>query len=205
MAPGGIARGVSRAPRARPILFRPGEREACRPRWRFAGGSHRPAGGDRSDMTIGFDRKVRANWLDLTARLAAEGLTPSGVRDRLHEALEGEVSGESPQSAPGQDQDRPASHLGDGAAERGSAPGRSVGDCWQSGHGRSSAAPLGNVSGHLSLLPRCSRDYGEVACAAGVRHPGHGDPAHRGRIGVHGVPFCEPLKGSFAPWSNGVC
>ena len=52
-------------------------------------------------MTIGFDRKVRANWLDLTARLAAEGLTPSGIRDRLDEALEGEVSGETPQSARG--------------------------------------------------------------------------------------------------------
>ena len=76
-------------------------------------------------MTIGFDRKVRVNWLDLTARLAAEGLTPSGIRDRLDEALEGEVSGETPQSARGKTQDRPASHLGDGAAECGSAPGRS--------------------------------------------------------------------------------
>ena len=52
-------------------------------------------------MTIGFDRKVRANWLDLTARLAAEGLTPSGIRDRLHEALEGEVSGDTPYTARG--------------------------------------------------------------------------------------------------------
>ena len=52
-------------------------------------------------MTIGFDRKVRVSWLDLTARLAAEGLTPSGIRDRLDEALEGEVSGASPHSARG--------------------------------------------------------------------------------------------------------
>lgn len=52
-------------------------------------------------MTIGFDRKVRANWLDLTARLAAEGLTPADIRARLDEALEGEVSGETPYSARG--------------------------------------------------------------------------------------------------------
>ena len=52
-------------------------------------------------MTIGFDRKIRSNWLDLTARLAAEGLTPSGIRDRLHEALEGEVSGDTPHTARG--------------------------------------------------------------------------------------------------------
>ena len=50
---------------------------------------------------VGFDRKIRASWLDATARLAAEGLSPSAIRDRLDDALEGQVSGEGPHSARG--------------------------------------------------------------------------------------------------------
>lgn len=52
-------------------------------------------------MIVGFDRKVRASWLDLTARLAAQGLAPAEIRDRLDEALDGEVSGAGPHSARG--------------------------------------------------------------------------------------------------------
>ncbi|WP_420632849.1 hypothetical protein [Candidatus Palauibacter sp.] len=52
-------------------------------------------------MTVGFDRKIRAGWLDVTARLAAAGLSPSTIRDELDEVLDGEVSGEGPHSARG--------------------------------------------------------------------------------------------------------
>ena len=52
-------------------------------------------------MIVGFDRKIRASWLDATVRLAAEGLSPSVIRDRLNEALDGQVSGEGPHSARG--------------------------------------------------------------------------------------------------------
>lgn len=52
-------------------------------------------------MTVGFDRKIRAGWLDVTARLAAAGLSPSAIRDELDEVLDGDVSGEGPHSARG--------------------------------------------------------------------------------------------------------
>ena len=52
-------------------------------------------------MTVGFDRKIRASWLDVTARLAAAGLSPSTIRDELDEVLADEVSGEGPHSARG--------------------------------------------------------------------------------------------------------
>ena len=52
-------------------------------------------------MTVGFDRKIRTSWLDVTARLAAASLSPSTIRDELDEVLADEVSGEGPHSARG--------------------------------------------------------------------------------------------------------
>ena len=52
-------------------------------------------------MIVGFDRKIRASWLDSTARLTAEGLSASSVRDRLDDALDGQVSGDGPHTARG--------------------------------------------------------------------------------------------------------
>lgn len=52
-------------------------------------------------MIVGFDREIRAEWLDETARLAAQGLALSDIRQRLYEALEGQVAGEGPHSARG--------------------------------------------------------------------------------------------------------
>ena len=52
-------------------------------------------------MIIGFDRKIRASWLDATARLAAAGLSAADVREQLDGVLGGQVSGEGPHSARG--------------------------------------------------------------------------------------------------------
>ena len=52
-------------------------------------------------MIVGFDRKIRESWLDVTARLAAAGLSPSTIRDELDGVLADEVSGEGPHSARG--------------------------------------------------------------------------------------------------------
>ena len=52
-------------------------------------------------MIVGFDRKIRSEWLDETARLAAQGLALSDIRQRLEAALAGQVAGEGPHSARG--------------------------------------------------------------------------------------------------------
>lgn len=52
-------------------------------------------------MIVGFDRRIRVCWLDATARLAAQGLSVPVMRDRLNDLLDGQVSGDSPQSARG--------------------------------------------------------------------------------------------------------
>ena len=52
-------------------------------------------------MIVGFDRKVRTSWLDATARLAAEGLSPAVIRAQLDDLLDGQVSGKGPHSARG--------------------------------------------------------------------------------------------------------
>lgn len=52
-------------------------------------------------MIIGFDRKIRVDWLDATARLAAEGLSAANVREQLDDLLDGQVAGKGPHSARG--------------------------------------------------------------------------------------------------------
>ena len=52
-------------------------------------------------MIVGFDRKIRAGWLDATARFAAEGLSPAVIREQLDDVLDGQVSGKGPHSARG--------------------------------------------------------------------------------------------------------
>ena len=52
-------------------------------------------------MIVGFDRKIRASWLDATARLTAQGLSVPVMRDRLNDLLDGQVSGDGPHSARG--------------------------------------------------------------------------------------------------------
>ena len=50
---------------------------------------------------VGFDRRIRSSWLDLTAEWAAQGLSPADIRERLDGVLEGQVAGEGPHSARG--------------------------------------------------------------------------------------------------------
>ena len=54
-------------------------------------------------MIVGFDRKIRAGWLDATARLAAQGLSLPVMRDRLNDLLDGQVSGGRPPQRAGKD------------------------------------------------------------------------------------------------------
>lgn len=42
---------------------------------------------------IGFDRRIRLEWLDDVAQWASEGLPLSSIRERIYHALEGQVSG----------------------------------------------------------------------------------------------------------------
>lgn len=49
--------------------------------------------------TLGFDRRIRLDWLDATADWAAQGLSLPEIRSRLEELLEGQVSGEGHGSA----------------------------------------------------------------------------------------------------------
>lgn len=50
---------------------------------------------------VGFDRKIRLEWLDATADWAAEGLPIPEIRARLAWLLQGQVAGEGPHSARG--------------------------------------------------------------------------------------------------------
>lgn len=50
---------------------------------------------------LGFDRKIALSWLDDTLQLAAEGLSPADIRDRLDAVLEGQVAGTTHNSARG--------------------------------------------------------------------------------------------------------
>lgn len=52
-------------------------------------------------MIVGFDRKIRASWLDATARLTVQGLSVPVMRNRLNDLLAGQVSGDGPHSARG--------------------------------------------------------------------------------------------------------
>lgn len=45
------------------------------------------------DRIVGFDRKIRLEWLDATARWTAEGRTPTETRALLGELLDGSVVG----------------------------------------------------------------------------------------------------------------
>jgi hypothetical protein len=42
--------------------------------------------------TIGFDRRIRIEWLDDVAKWASEGLPLDSIRERIYQALEGQVS-----------------------------------------------------------------------------------------------------------------
>jgi hypothetical protein len=50
---------------------------------------------------IGFDRRIRLEWLDAAAAAVAEGLSPDEVRARLAKELAGQVAGSSFNSAMG--------------------------------------------------------------------------------------------------------
>jgi hypothetical protein len=45
------------------------------------------------DRIVGFDRKIRLEWLDATATWIAEGAPPSEIRSRLNDLLGGTVAG----------------------------------------------------------------------------------------------------------------
>ena len=51
--------------------------------------------------TIGFDRKLRLDWLDATADWAVQGLSVADLRTRLEQLLAGRVAGDGPHSARG--------------------------------------------------------------------------------------------------------
>jgi len=51
--------------------------------------------------TIGFDRKIKLDWMDATADWAAQGLAVADIRERLEQLLEGKVAGVGPHSARG--------------------------------------------------------------------------------------------------------
>lgn len=51
--------------------------------------------------TIGFDRKIRLEWLDATAYWVSRGLSTIEIRRQLTHLLEGEVAGAGPHSARG--------------------------------------------------------------------------------------------------------
>lgn len=51
--------------------------------------------------TIGFDRKIRLDWLNATADWAAHGLSIPDIRERLKQLLDGHVAGSGPHSARG--------------------------------------------------------------------------------------------------------
>jgi len=48
---------------------------------------------DGRELIVGFDRKIRLDWLDATATLAAEGCPASEIRSRLHELLDDTLAG----------------------------------------------------------------------------------------------------------------
>jgi len=50
-------------------------------------------------QTIGFDRKLDIEWLDATAAMVAGGASPTEVRTRLRQLLEGSVEGKSVKGA----------------------------------------------------------------------------------------------------------
>lgn len=50
-------------------------------------------------QTVGFDRKIRLEWLDATAEWAAQGLGVAEVRSKLEQLLEGQVAGGGHRSA----------------------------------------------------------------------------------------------------------
>ena len=50
---------------------------------------------------VGFDRKIRLNWLDATADWAAQGLSAAAIRKRLDRLLDDQVAGEGSHSARG--------------------------------------------------------------------------------------------------------
>jgi hypothetical protein len=52
-----------------------------------------------SERTIGFDRKIELTWLDTTARLVAEGMSPSEVKERLEAVLAGDLGERGERSA----------------------------------------------------------------------------------------------------------
>ena len=45
------------------------------------------------DQIVGFDRKIRLEWLDATAAWTAEGCPVGEIRSRLHDLLDGSVAG----------------------------------------------------------------------------------------------------------------
>lgn len=47
----------------------------------------------REERIVGFDRKIRLEWLDATATWAAEGCPVGEIRSRLHDLLDGTVAG----------------------------------------------------------------------------------------------------------------
>ena len=50
---------------------------------------------------IGFDRKIRLNWLDATAEWIAQGHSVAEIRVQLERLLDGQVAGDGPHSARG--------------------------------------------------------------------------------------------------------
>lgn len=47
----------------------------------------------KSDRIVGFDRKISLDWLEATAAWTAEGCSPSQLRSKLYDLLDGEVRG----------------------------------------------------------------------------------------------------------------
>jgi hypothetical protein len=48
---------------------------------------------DSRNRIVGFDRKIRLDWLDSTAMWTAQGCPPSEIRSRLNDLLDGTVVG----------------------------------------------------------------------------------------------------------------
>ena len=140
------------------------------------GGSDRAVRGDRPPVTaparriIGFDRRIRLEWLDAAADGAAAGLAPADLRSSLVRRLEGEVAGGG---TPHQARGKTATVLLHVWARvpAGVAPAarrrlRPAGGPFGTGP---PAVALGSVSGRLSVLPRRGRG----------RRPPPGPSAHR--------------------------
>jgi len=53
----------------------------------------------KAKKTIGFDRRIQLDWLDLTAEWAAQGRSAQEIRDLLDRVLEGKVAGNGARSA----------------------------------------------------------------------------------------------------------